>query len=300
MKAVGIAACSNGLKQDTAPPIGELITVLRDSGVDVILSGCIYENNGPFSGTAEQRAGELMKLFQNPDIEEIYDVSGGDMANEVLDKLDYAAIRNSRAVFWGYSDLTTVLNAIYAKTGKSGVLYQIRNLVGEEYGGLQRRRYLNREELFSPSVHMIQGGSMEGILIGGNIRCFLKLAGTEYFPDPKNRILLLEARSGRIPQMVTYLSQMKSMGVFGKIQGILLGTFTEMEREHLKPDMAALVRSFAGEEIPIAVTEDIGHGPNSCALPIGGKIRIYQYEDGSSRLEYMKDSESKLKNRGYR
>ena len=35
------------------------------------------------------------------------------------------------------------------------------------------------------------------------------LAGTEYWPNMNNKILLLEARSGTIGQMTTYLSQLK-------------------------------------------------------------------------------------------
>ncbi len=72
-----------------------------------------------------------MRFFNDPEVEEIYDISGGDLAN-VLDGLDYAAIGKSRAVFWGYSDLTTVINAIYAQTGKSSVLYQVKNMVWGE------------------------------------------------------------------------------------------------------------------------------------------------------------------------
>ena len=72
-----------------------------------------------------------------------YDISGGDLANQVLDGLDYAAIGKSRAVFWGYSDLTTVINAIYAQTGKSSVLYQVKNMVWGEIKEVQRRRFEN-------------------------------------------------------------------------------------------------------------------------------------------------------------
>lgn len=34
---------------------------------------------------------------------------------------------------------------------------------------------------------------MQGIVVGGNIRCLLKLAGTEYWPDMNGKILLLES-----------------------------------------------------------------------------------------------------------
>ena len=41
------------------------------------------------------------------------------MANEVLTDLDFEMISASDKIFFGYSDLTTVINAIYTKTGKS-------------------------------------------------------------------------------------------------------------------------------------------------------------------------------------
>ncbi len=34
---------------------------------------------------------------------------------------------------------------------------------------------------------------MDGIVVGGNIRCLLKLAGTPYWPDMREKILLLES-----------------------------------------------------------------------------------------------------------
>ena len=278
METVGITACSNALMPEKRGDVEELVRFLESTGRRVLLSRCIYEQSEGFSGTGQERADELMTLFRNPDVTEIYDVSGGDMANEVLDGLNFDEIRKSRAEFWGYSDLTTVLNAIYAVTGKPGVLFQIRNLVHPDSRELQQRRYLDRAELFTPSFRMVQGDSIRGTVIGGNLRCFLKLAGTRYFPDCRNKILLMEAWSGRIPQMVTYLSQLRSCGVFGKLGGILLGTFTEMEAAGCEPGMLPLVKSFAGSEIPIAVTRDIGHGHDARAIRIGETIEIRRGE----------------------
>ena len=59
----------------------------------------------------------------------IYDISGGDIANQLLPHLDFDSVAKSKAVFWGYSDLTTIINAIYTLTGKESVLYQVKNMV---------------------------------------------------------------------------------------------------------------------------------------------------------------------------
>lgn len=265
MKTVAIVACSNGQKEEYRSQNEELARYLEKTGHKVLWSNDIYEKNAAFSGTGAERAAELMRFFNDPEVEEIYDISGGDLANQVLDGLDYAAIGKSRAVFWGYSDLTTVINAIYAQTGKSSVLYQVKNMVWGEIKEVQRRRFENRTALFDPQVRFVQGEKMEGVVVGGNIRCFLKLAGTRYFPDLWDKILLLEAYGGEVPQMATYLAQLKQLGAFEKVGGILLGTFTAMEAHACSPDITALVKEAAGTKITIAKTQEIGHGNDAKA-----------------------------------
>ncbi len=274
MRSVGIVACSNAQKPEWREQNQNLIHFLEGNGKKVLVSNCIYEKKGVFSGSGKERASELMKFFSDPEVDEIYDISGGDIANEILDYLDFDVIQKSRATFWGYSDLTTIINAIYTQTGKSSILFQVKTMVQGDHQSLQRQRFLDRTDLFQPSFRFIQGDSVRGTVIGGNIRCFLKLAGTKYFPDVTGKVLLMESLDGKVPQMTTYLSQLKSCGVFDKISGILLGTFCEMETLNCQPNIASLVRSFAGEQMPIAQTREIGHWSDSKAIWIGTEINI--------------------------
>ena len=64
------------------------------------------------------------------------------------------------------------------------------------------------------------------------------------------------------------------MGVFEKINGILLGTFTKMEGEHCTPTMEELVQRYVGPDMPIAKTYEIGHGVDSKAVVIGREIHL--------------------------
>lgn len=271
---VGLVACSNALDVCKKNEVEELKEILQKKYVVVKESKYIYGSNGVISGTAKEKAEALMEMFSNPEMEEIYDISGGDLANQILDELDYEEIRKSKATFWGYSDLTTIINGIYAMTGKESVLYQIKNLVWQGHRELQQKRYLERTELFEPVYRWIQGNNMEGIVIGGNIRCFLKLAGTKYFPDMEGKILLLESCGGEVAQMMTYLSQLKQIGVFDKVVGIILGTFSMMEYNQCKPNIITLVKEVVGNDIPIVKTEEIGHGTDSKAIVIGKHIVI--------------------------
>lgn len=294
---IGIVCCSNGQKRSDDGKLKRLETILLKMGLHASFSDCIYEKENGFSGIAWERARELMKFYRDDGIKGIFDISGGDIANGILPYLDYDVIADSGKIFWGYSDLTTVINAIYAKTGKASVLYQVRNLLygpsGEGAGSMDKRlsgygqvtdsrgmtpfqnTVINGgNDLLQIKYRFLQQKEMQGTVIGGNIRCFLKLAGTEYMPDLDGKILLLEAYHGTPPQIETYLRQLQQLGAFEKAAGILLGTFTQMEAEKCTPTVETLIREIAGKELPVAVTADIGHGIDSKAILIGRKQRM--------------------------
>lgn len=290
---VALVCCSNGISKGRVYEIEQLKESLVATGLKVIESPYLFSKESVFSGTAKQRADILMQFYQEKSIEAIFDISGGDIGNEILPYLDFQKIQDNPKPFFGYSDLTTVLNAIYTKTGNKGVLYQIRNITGGQLAqennekeraiaAIQWRRFcacLEETEdclgkLGSLSYQWIQGNKMQGIIVGGNIRCLLKLAGTPYFPDMREKILLLEARSGGEAQLTTYISQLRQMGVFEQVAGILLGTFTQMEQEGSAEQVAALFRQQVAEGLPIAKTQEVGHGLDSKAVQIGGYYRF--------------------------
>ena len=277
---VGLTVCSNGQDPGRKKQIMDLIRVFESLGIEAVPSDHIYIIEDAFSAPDRVRAQELMAFYRDPSIDAIYDISGGDLANGVLPYLDYDLIASSGKTFWGYSDLTCVINAIYAKTGKPSVLYQVRNLVWAD-AALQRRRfsaYLSGDDgpLFDISCRFLRGSQMEGILLGGNIRCFLKLAGTGYWPDLKGKILLLESLGGESGQIAALFNQLDQIGAFEQVSGILLGTFTAYQKAGLSLSLYDLLRPHIPEELPVAVTAEIGHGTDARAARIGG---LYHFRE---------------------
>ena len=282
----GIVCCSDGRKAKTKEELDLLIRKLESLGLCPQLSPCIYAGNSASAGSGRERAQALMDFYRDDSIRVIFDISGGNAANEVLPFLDYSVIAGADKLFWGYSDLTVILNAIYAKTGRTSVLWQVRNLLyerGEEqtaalsealFGKTENGESEEAEPLFSFPFHFIQKSRMEGVVAGGNLRCLLKLAGTEFWPDMRGKLLLLEGFSGGEAMIASGLAQLEQMGVFRQVSGLLLGTFTELEGS--VPDaeerLAALVRAHAGPELPVAKTQRIGHGTDSAAVLIGGQM----------------------------
>ncbi|MBQ6321521.1 MAG: LD-carboxypeptidase [Lachnospiraceae bacterium] len=269
-KKAALVACSDPVPEKRLPGILQVADILREEGLDVEMDPVFF---GQQAWDASSKANSLNRCFQDPEMDYIFDVSGGDLANFVLPWLDFEAIGNSRAVFHGYSDLTTIINGIIARTGRPAVNYQIRNVLYEH--AQEQRKYLRevvlpgKESVSDLEIAFLRGDVMEGRIVGGNIRCFLKLAGTPYWPDVTGSILLLESMGGGVFQMMTALQQYQQMGVFEKINGILLGTFSTMEAEGLNPPIEEVVMRIVPKTLPIARTRLIGHYTSAKAIMLG-------------------------------
>lgn len=270
----GIVRCSNPQQPQVRDEIAQVCAVLSARGAEAVMGQYFYTDEDDYT-PGWVRGAELMKLYETEGITDIFDISGGDMGNDVLDFLDYEKIASSNATFWGYSDLTTVINAIYTKTGKPSYLYQVRNLIRDTTSSRLRDfenwRQKGDESLFRFEYEFLRGRSVEGIVIGGNIRCLLKLAGTAFFPDFEGKILFLEALNGEHPQMAAQFGQLRQLGVFQKVKAVVLGTFSKMEETGASPTVEEIALRYIPVNVPIIKTREVGHSKLSKAVVIGGR-----------------------------
>lgn len=271
MKAA-LVGCSNSLKVAYRPVVDQLVKILEDRELEVVVSQFLTDDT--LIGRGEKRARELESFFLDPEMGHIFDISGGDLANTVLGHLDLDQIKDSQAVFYGYSDLTTILTAL-AKNGNKAVNFHLRNcLVNKD---LLKSGYFDRllagkeaaKELDELEVTFARGKEMTGPVYGGNLRCLLKLAGTPYWPDFAGSILLLEAYRGQPELVASLLEECRETGIFNKISGVLLGTFSELDKLKASQLPAEILLDLLPANVPIAKTEFIGHRPDAKAIRLG-------------------------------
>ena len=273
---IALVVCSNGKNIEDKDRLEKLESILVEMGLVSIFTRYIYKDKFGRGAKAQVRAEELMSFYKNKEIKAIFDISGGDIANEVLDYLDYDVIKRNYKPFFGYSDLTTVLNTLGSQTNEVNYLYQILNIIeNEEIRTNFENTFMKNEQiLFDVNWKFFQGNSIEGRVVGGNIRCFLKLAGTKYFPEVENKVLFIEGLGTSIEGFVTHLAQLKQIGVFDKISGLLIGTFTKIEKEISVEELFELIQEYIPSSLAVAKTQEVGHAKNSKALKIGEKIYI--------------------------
>ena len=277
---IALVVCSNGKNIEDKDRLEKLESILVEMGLVPIFTKYIYKDKFGRGAKAQVRAEELMSFYKNKEIKAIFDISGGDIANEVLDYLDYDVIKRNYKPFFGYSDLTTILNALGSQTNEVNYLYQILNIIESTVirDSFENTFMKSEQTLLDVKWKFLQGSSIEGEIIGGNIRCFLKLAGTKYFPEVENKVLFIEGLGTSVEGLITHLSQLKQMNVFRNISGLLIGTFTKIEKEISVEELFELVQEYIPSSLAVAKTQEVGHARNSKALKIGEKIHIKKYE----------------------
>ena len=273
---IALVVCSNGKNIEDKERLEKLESILVELGLVPVFTKYIYRDKYGRAARPQLRADELMSFYRNNEIKAIFDISGGDIANEILEYTDYEVIKENYKPFFGYSDLTTVLNSLVRKTDKVNYLYQILNIIeNEEIRTSFENTFLKKQNsLFDVNWRFLQGTKIEGEIVGGNIRCFLKLAGTEYFPKVENKVLFIEGLGTSIEALLTHLVQLKQLGVFDNISGLLIGTFTKIEKEFSVEEIFEIIQEYISSSLPVAKTQEVGHAKDSKALKLGEKIHI--------------------------
>ncbi|WP_276813360.1 LD-carboxypeptidase [Faecalibaculum rodentium] len=249
---------------DPAPWPGELIQALDfcDVHVSPILSR-------PSAGDA--RAAVWNDWMRQGDFDWIFDVSGGNLSTLALPFLDLELYGACRTLFAGYSDLTPVLNALTAATGKETLLFSASQNIPALCAFLKE----GDPALVRPDWHALGSMRLQDLVqapvAGGNIRCLLKLAGTPWWPDLTARVLFLEARSGNAMAIASMVAQLCNMGVMDQIRALALGQFTELQ-DPLPVVLTVLEQMGARIDLPVLLTSEVGHAPGSKGLWIGKEL----------------------------
>ncbi len=244
--------------------------------------------------TAAQKAEDLNRMFADPEVKAIICSQGGDSAQECLPYIDWNCIRQHPKIFTGISDITVLLNAIYQETGL--VTFHGNDVV---WGFGRKPQKYDRSEFIDRFVEgaigdipayrerlVVRAGRAEGRLLGGNLRCLLKLVGTAYFPDMAGAILFMEGLRVTPAACAAYLDELQREGVFDRINGVIVGYIHSAQKSGsmVSPMEEILARKSARYGFPILKVNDFGHNCPNTVLPVGGLVRM---DTGDQSLEIL-------------
>ena len=114
---IGVTSPSSGVGPDLQGRLEVGIATLRARGYDVVVGECMSAD-AAVSAPKGERAAELGAMLGDPTIRAVVPPWGGELAIDLLDQLDWAALAAAEPTWLvGFSDLTTVMVPITLRLG---------------------------------------------------------------------------------------------------------------------------------------------------------------------------------------
>lgn len=276
---IGVFAPSSYVEKDD---IEKSKSLIESFGYKVFVHPQTYERLNQSAGNNLQKALAFQGLWQRKDIHAIWAAGGGNRCLSLIDSINFNKLKEFPKPLVGFSDVTALLNAVYAHTG-------IRTFHGPVFKNLHKTHKedlrillnflggVNDTTLPLTSDNVLREGTACGKLIGGNLSVF------QYLPEtlPKNfyhdAILFLEDCNEEISKIDRMLLHLKRTGVFSKINGLAIGNIS-LANESGRPfgfTLENIIQEHLdGCEIPILIDLPFGHEKRLYPLPIGAQAEI--------------------------
>lgn len=311
--AVIAPACSaKSMKPDTKKRAEKNTKTIL--GLQVFYSKNAFEKDIMDSSSIQSKVSDLHNAFRDRNIKGVSCVRGGYNSNAILPYIDWGLIKSNPKPLWGYSDITVLSNAIYAKTGVvtySGPNFSSFGIKDEkisEYIFAMFRKCImdNKPFELAPSkyfgerkvktqknkgVLVLQKGKCEGVLIGGNLCSLNLLQGTEYMPSLKDKVLFIEeddfGGKNTPLEFERNLESLLQLPYASTIKGLVFGRFQKGANMNLEKLKYILKSKKIAKSIPIIVNADFGHTHPMFTFPIGGTVKI-ETVGSKVRIEILK------------
>jgi len=272
--AVGVVAPASPFDREA---FEKGLAVLEDMGLAVRLAEGLFERRGYLAGEDRQRAQQINDFIHDDAIRAIVCARGGYGSMRILPLIDYAALRHRPRIITGFSDITALHAAVYARCRLVSFHAPVVTSLG---AGSARCRRSFEAALFSgqPCVlttgrtRVLRAGAGHGPLAGGNLALLTALAGTPYFPDLRGHLLFIEDVSEQPYRIDRMLTQLKLAGCLEGLCGVALGRFDRCGP--LEEIYAAVADIFADAGIPVLAGFEAGHGGENLTFPLGLMARL--------------------------
>ena len=205
----------------------EAIEFLTAYGFQVKVGKHVLDRYGYLAGIDADRAADVNAMFADERVQAILTMRGGWGCNRILPLLDYDLIRRHPKILMGFSDITSLLLAIYARSG----LITFHGPVGISSWNWFNLHYAERilldkeaillQNLTGHRVETITTGKTRGRLLGGNLSVLTSMIGSPYLPTWKDTILFVEEVGEEIYRVDRMLTQLKLGGILEQLAGFI-------------------------------------------------------------------------------
>ena len=283
---IGVIASSDLIRKKDLDDINKSKKLFEDLGYKVKYGKYASTNTLGYGATAKQRAEDINNMFADEEVKAIIVARGGEDSNSTFDYINYEIIKSNPKIICGFSDSTSLTNAIYAKTGLvtfNGPTFKSLTSWETDYAFKELIKRFQDKSLElgveEDQYETLKEGIVEGELVGGNLSLTTRLVTGKYSLDFTDKILFIEELGYESsPNLVNNnLYYMKQNGIFDKIKGIWVGNYEH--ESGLKLEKILLDVLEGKYNFPIIKSNNFGHCDRKTVIPIGTKARIDTSKD---------------------
>ena len=280
---------------------------LESLGLKVTFSKNAFSRNQRGCPTDDEKVEDLHAAFMDENVKCILAAIGGFNSNQMLGKINWQIIKDNPKVFGGFSDITVLNHAILAKTGlvtyampnfycfglppenSYSLEYFQRCLFADQPAELvvqQSETFYDlpwnydetspRQALENDGSRVVQSGSAEGVMIGGNLCSLNLLNGTEYFPKIEGDVILCiedDSYDSITETFERHVQALMQQPFFRQVKAILVGRFQGESRATDDMISDIILSKNIDSKIPVIVNLDFGHTDPKFTYPVGGKCK---------------------------
>lgn len=255
---------------------------LEAQGYRVKLDSDVYVQTRYTSGTAEQRAGVIMRALADPEVTGLVAARGGYGSVHVLPHLDLSGFAANPKRIVGCSDLTSLLSFVWQETRV--VTYHGPMIAGALGRGPDDETARDFKAVLaggpSPSwsraLEVLVPGDAAGTLLGGCLSLLAPSIGTPYEFDAAGAILFIEDIREQPYKIDRMLTQLLLAGKFDGVRGVVFGQMEGCDAPQnagyrLQDVVKELLRPLG---IPVYYGYPSGHSEPNLTLPLGAQARM--------------------------
>lgn len=277
---IGIVTLGSPRDADT---INARIQFLKDLGFQIVVGDYVYSEMGFVAATPQQRASDLMNMFENPEVKAIIPTRGGSGVVDIIPYLDYAVINRNPKIITGYSDITVLLNVLYLWAN----LITFHSLLLIDFRPTTPS--YNFDQFFSatsviaprqlenplgiPLVSKVPG-NVTGLIVGGNLTSFVDTLGTPFEVDTKGKILFIEETHEAISHVYRMITHLANAGKINDCAGIIMGECSNCDPSYGKSYQNLIDEVVVPFGKPLMTNLASGHGYYKMAIPIGAEAHL--------------------------
>ncbi|AAT42832.1 S66 peptidase family protein [Picrophilus oshimae] len=248
---------------------------------------------------AKERADELMAAFRDDNVKAVICARGGYGSIHILPLIDYDVIKEHPKIFVGYSDITALHLAINRNTNLITFHGPMVASDIEEMNKPTFKSFLDVLMGKSQKINIYEDriikyiipGTVDGISLGTNISLVASLLGTNYLPEPDNRIFFIEDTDVTTGDIDRYFFSMKLAGILDKFNGFVFGDFKAIfDKEEPMPSIEDVVQKYMNELNKTSLYgAPFGHGEEQMIIPLNARIRISSEDPYIELIEEVVD-----------